>query len=674
VSLLNTNLVGPSLGYCIDIVAPKHIIVASELMPTYSATAPSIKSRPRVWTHGATTAKFSQLEVEGFSGESLRPEERRELTIEDKALYIYTSGTTGWPKAANVNHYRVMLASYGFAGVMDTRPDDRMYDCLPMYHTVGGLVATGALLVAGGCVAIREKFSAREFWDDVIRFDCTLFQYIGELCRYLVNSPLQANETKHRLRLCCGNGLRPDIWNEFKSRFRIPAILEFYAATEGNVSLLNFEGKPGAVGRIPWFLARKFPTKIIKFDAEKLEPVRDARGLCIPCATNEIGETVGRIVNDAAKPASRFEGYADGSETEKKILRNVLERGDAWFRTGDLMRQDADGYFYFVDRIGDTFRWKGENVSTTEVAEAINAFDGVAETNVYGVTVPGHDGRAGMAAIVCEDGFELAALRAHLVWRLPEYARPLFVRIRTEIETTSTFKQKKIDLVKQGFDPGKTSDAVYFNDPQARAFIRLDRALYDRIVAGAVKLSGPREEFAPRFADVLAFWRDAGPDKWFEADPLLDADIRRRFLVVYEAAAAGQLGEWQTSAEGTLALLIVLDQFPRNMFRDRARAFATDGIARDIADQAIARGFDRAFAIPERRLFYLPFMHSESMTDQQRCLALCKAAGDADGVAQAEIHADIIRRFGRFPHRNKALGRTTTPEEEAFLAAGGFSG
>ena len=191
------------------------------------------------------------------------------LTIEDGALYIYTSGTTGLPKAANMNHYRVMLASNAFAGVMDTRASDRMYDCLPLYHTAGGVVATGALLVRGGSVVIRDKFSASEFWDDIVRWECTCFQYIGELCRYLINSPPSPNERAHHLRLACGNGLRPDVWPEFKRRFRIPRIIEFYAATEGNVSLFNFDGKEGAIGRLPWWVAGRFPTKIVRFDVER---------------------------------------------------------------------------------------------------------------------------------------------------------------------------------------------------------------------------------------------------------------------------------------------------------------------------------------------------------------------------------------------------------------------
>ena len=488
VALINTNLVGDSLCHCIDVVAPKHVIVAAELMSAFKTIESQLKSKPNVWLHGPGERQRIDIAIEAFDEKPLAPAERRPLTIEDRALYIYTSGTTGMPKAANINHYRVMLAALGFAGIMNTTAADRMYDCLPMYHTAGGLAATGSVLVNGGAVVIRERFSAREFWDDVVRNDCTLFQYIGELCRYLLQTPPNANEARHKLRLVCGNGLRPDIWGEFKQRFHIPHILEFYAATEGNVSMFNFEDMPGAIGRIPWFLAHRFPTALVRFDVEAERPVRNAQGFCVKCDVNEPGEAIGKIIHDPSKPAARFEGYAHKAEDERKILRNVFEEGDAWFRTGDLMRKDENGYFYFVDRIGDTFRWKGENVSTSEVAETIDRFEGVAEANVYGVPVSGKDGRAGMAAVVADGKLDLAALRAHLVRGLPDYARPLFLRIRGAIEVTATFKQKKMDLVKQGFDPSTTTDAIYFNDHERAAFVRLDAPLYDRICKGAVRL------------------------------------------------------------------------------------------------------------------------------------------------------------------------------------------
>lgn len=487
-ALLNTNLIGPSLAHCIDIVSPKHIVLAAELAGQFEGIRPLLKSAPKVWVHGeSTTGARIDATVETLSGAPLQASERPALTIEDPALYIYTSGTTGMPKAANINHYRVMLACFGFAGVMGTRKSDRNYVCLPMYHTAGGLCAIGSLLVNGGSVYIRERFSVREFWDDIVKHDCTMMQYIGELCRYLINAPPSPNETKHKLRLACGNGLRPDIWEEFKTRFRIPLILEFYAATEGNVMMFNFEGKTGAVGRLPWFLEHRFPTALVRFDVETEQPERNAEGFCIPCGPNEIGEAIGKIVNDANKPGNRFEGYARREETEKKILRHVFAPNDIWFRTGDLMRKDENGYFYFVDRIGDTFRWKGENVSTLEVAEAINTFPGIQDTNVYGVAVPGHEGRAGMAAIVCQD-CDLPAFYLHLQASLPDYARPVFLRIRRDLDMTATFKQKKVDLVKQGFDPAEIADPLYFNDPSRHAFIPLDRAVYTSIKAGHTRV------------------------------------------------------------------------------------------------------------------------------------------------------------------------------------------
>jgi fatty-acyl-CoA synthase len=490
-ALINTNLTGASLAHCINVAAPAHVIVAAELCGAYATAQPMLTgTTARLWVHGGTAENFSPIEpaLATLSDDPVPAAERPALTIEDRALYIYTSGTTGLPKAANINHYRLMLACYGFAGVMDVRASDRMYDTLPMYHTAGGVVATGALLVSGGSCVLKEKFSAREFFDDIVRWDCTLFQYIGELCRYLLNSAPHDSEHKHRIRLCCGNGLRPDVWAEFKERFGIPRIVEFYAATEGNCSLFNFEGKEGAVGRLPWFVAHRFPIKVVRFDIDTEEPVRTAEGLCMECAPDEPGEVIGKILNDPDKPGSRFEGYADGKATERKILRDVFEKGDAWFRTGDLMRKDARGYFYFVDRVGDTFRWKGENVATSEVSEAVTAFPGIKEANVYGVRVPGRDGKAGMAAIVATPGLDLAALHRELAARLPEYARPVFLRMMPEIDVTGTFKQKKIDLARAGFDPAGVEDPVYVDDPQRGTFVRLDRPLYDRIVAGDVRL------------------------------------------------------------------------------------------------------------------------------------------------------------------------------------------
>jgi fatty-acyl-CoA synthase len=488
--LVNTNLTGASLAHSIAIVEARHIIVDAELAAAVVEALAHVAARPTVWSHGDGGSDLARIDrdIEARSGGPLEGAERVALTVEDPALCIYTSGTTGLPKAANVNHFRAIMWMSWFAGMMGTRPSDRMYDCLPMYHSIGGIAAPGAVLLNGGSVAIREKFSASAVWDEVRRFDCTLIQYIGEICRYLVNTPERPGETAHRIRLACGNGLRPDVWETFKTRFRIPHILEFYAATEGNVTLFNYEEKGGAIGRIPPFLAHRFPTMLIRLDPQTQEPVRDADGLCVPCASDEPGEAIGRIRSASADLTGRFEGYTSRQDSERKVLHDVAQPGDAWFRTGDLMRRDAKGFFYFVDRIGDTFRRKGENVSTSEVAEMLTGFPGIAEATVYGVEIPGTDGRAGMAALVCDEDVDLAALRHHLAERLPAYARPLFLRMRREIAVTGTFKHRKTELAREGYDPSVISDPLYFDDPVCQAFVPLDASLHARIDGGEFRL------------------------------------------------------------------------------------------------------------------------------------------------------------------------------------------
>jgi fatty-acyl-CoA synthase len=469
VALLNTNLKGEALDYCIRVAASTHIIASENF-------AEGIISDAKIWRHGPA---FRQL-LENFSGVALSASEQREVTLNDRALLIYTSGTTGLPKAAHVSHRRVMSWTHWFAGMTGAGPDDRLYNCLPMYHSVGGVVASGAVLVGGGAVILREKFSASAFWRDVADTRATIFQYIGELCRYLLAG--QGEVPAHNLRLAVGNGLSGDVWEAFQTRFAIPQILEFYAATEGNFSLYNVEGKVGAIGRIPPFLAHRFPTAIVKFDATTGLPARGPDGLCIAVARGETGEAIGKIAGGAA----RFEGYTDASATEKKILRDVFKPSDAWVRSGDLMRQDAQGFFYFMDRIGDTFRWKGENVATTEVAGAAGSAPRVKAANIYGVAVPGHGGRCGMAALEVEDGFDPAAFRIHMAARLPVYARPVFLRIVCSLAITETFKQKKQLLAQDGFDPAAIGDPLYAECGEG--YVKLDAELYARINSGLIRL------------------------------------------------------------------------------------------------------------------------------------------------------------------------------------------
>jgi len=489
VALVNSQLSGDVLAHSIKIADPKYLIVGADLASRVAAIRPRLPAALKCRVVGSSS-DFAPLESElkSLSGESLTAAERDAPPIDATALYIYTSGTTGLPKAAKVSHYRLMQWSHWFAGMMDTKPEDRMFNCLPLYHSVGGVVATFATLVNGGAVVIRPRFSASDFWRDVRAERCTLFQYIGELCRYLINTLRQPGETEHFLRMACGNGLRPEVWVTFQSRFKIPRILEYYASTEGNFSLYNCEGQPGAIGRIPPFLANRLPVALLRFDIEKSEPWRNADGFCERCAANEIGEAVGLMPATGGARAGRFEGYADQDASDRKVLRNVFEAGDSWYRTGDLMRRDERGFYYFIDRVGETYRWKGENVSTAEVLTALTASRGVAEGVVYGVSVPRADGRAGMAALVVNADFDLAAFRAEVAARLPPYARPVFLRLLTTLEATGTFKPRKQELMQAGFDPSRVTDSLYFDDARSQRYVPVDAALFAAISDGTIRI------------------------------------------------------------------------------------------------------------------------------------------------------------------------------------------
>ncbi len=463
-ALINTNLRGDALLHAISSVQAKNLIVDRALLPLLEELRPRLSPDLAIWVHGQApdaTAGVHHLDRAAYPDHRPAAAEVPTIDTDSTALLIFTSGTTGMPKAARLSHYRLLEWSLWFAGMMDTDENDILYNCLPMYHSTGGVAANGGGLVNRGTVAIRERFSARRFWADIVEARCTIFLYIGELCRYLVNAPVDEHETRHQLRLCCGNGLRAEVWRAFQSRFRSPAILEFYASTEGNVSLYNCEGQPGAIGRVPAFLAHRFPVAIIECDPDTGEVWRGADNRCIRCATDAVGEAIGLIAAGSQRGTARFEGYTDAAATERKILRHVFTEGDAWFRTGDLMRRDAAGFFYFVDRMGDTFRWKGENVSTTQVAEILSAYPGITEAIVYGVQVPGEDGRACMAALTTTPDFDIDALPAFLDRQLPAYARPMFLRLCTDIETTGTFKPIKTALIREAYDTTLVTDPLF---------------------------------------------------------------------------------------------------------------------------------------------------------------------------------------------------------------------
>ncbi len=489
-ALINNNLTGAALAHCLSISGASHAITDTESLAALATIRAGLARPLTYWVIDAAGELGEHQRALDLKSPKLAPDApprglRAGLKARDTALSIYTSGTTGMPKAAKIAHTRAQLYMRAFAGATGANGADRIYCALPLYHSTGGLCGVGAALLNGATLVLRRKFSASHFWDDIAEHDCTLFVYIGELCRYLVNQPPHPKERTHRLRLGFGNGLRPEVWSELETRFGLTRMLEFYGSTEGNVSLFNFDGKVGAIGRVPLYLRRRFPVKLVKFDIEAEQPVRGPDGFCLPCAAGEIGEAIGQIKDDAR---GGYSGYADKAASEKKILRDAFETGDAWFRTGDLMREDKDGYFYFIDRIGDTFRWKGENVSTTEVAEAIARYPGIAEANVYGVQVDKLDGRAGMAAITPGEGFDLEGLRDHLLRELPNFARPLFIRIQPAIETTGTFKYRKLDLVADGFDPAKTEHRLYFDYPLAHRYEAITEDLYKEIQSGGFKL------------------------------------------------------------------------------------------------------------------------------------------------------------------------------------------
>jgi fatty-acyl-CoA synthase len=485
-ALINTHLTGPALSHSINIAGAKHLILGGEMVESYATAGLGVEAPPRLWATGGTVQGCEDLDaaLADQSGASLGA--RDDLYCRDKALYIYTSGTTGLPKAANISHMRLLHIMMSFQGAVNGKPDDRMYDVLPLYHSAGGLCALGPPLLGGGSVVLRNRFSATEFWDDCRRYKPTVFQYIGELCRYLLNTPENSLEHEHSLKIAIGNGLRPEIWARFQARFRIPRIMEFYGATEGNVGMINYDGKIGAIGRVPWYMRTIQKIRLVRYDVNKGVALRGPDGFCSETANGEVGEAIGKI--DPNDPRFRFDGYTGSEDTEKKVLRDAFRKGDAWFRTGDLMRRDQHGYFYFVDRTGDTFRWKGENVATSEVAEALSLFPGVQEANVYGVVIPGGEGKAGMAALVTGPGFAIEALAAHLEENLPPYARPVFLRFQQQIEATSTFKQRKVELQKQGFNPALVADPIFVRDAETGRYTPLTPERYEDICSGKTKL------------------------------------------------------------------------------------------------------------------------------------------------------------------------------------------
>jgi len=483
-ALVNTHLTGAPLEHAIGVAGPRLVLVGSEHAERVAALpAPGGLGREAILVCGDP----DDAELRGGEGlgdfDALvaaavgSPREVGAPRADECMCYIYTSGTTGLPKAAIIRNSRWLLAGALFgSSVLELGPGDVVYIPLPLYHSNAMFAGWGGALVTGACMALRRKFSASQFWSDVQRFDASTFVYIGELCRYLLNQPERPEERAHRLRVITGNGLRPDIWERFQERFRIPLIREFYGATEGNAPLVNMMGRPGMVGRLQ-------PSQtVVRCDLESGAILRDADGRCERARPGETGLLLGRISR-----ITRYDGYLDAEATQRKIVPGAFREGDRWFGSGDLVTLHEDGWIAFADRVGDTFRWKGENVSTHEVSELLSEAPGVLESNVYGVQVPGTDGRAGMAALRCGSGFTLEALAKTVLEKLASYQRPYFVRLLgDEMRVTGTFKHQKVDYRHEGWDPTQVADPLYFFDGER--YVPLDAELCEAIESGRVAL------------------------------------------------------------------------------------------------------------------------------------------------------------------------------------------
>lgn len=481
-ALVNTNLDGEALAYSLNIAGAQKLITGTGFEAAVHSAEPFLEQPLDAWSLNSPV--FRDIAAELKDMPTYRPTRLRRAGLKgkDACLFVYTSGTTGMPKAAKLTHARVRTLMRNFIGPCEITPKDRILEALPLYHATGGVCAVGAALMSGASLILERKFSASRFWDDAVLNGATLFVYIGEICRYLLNQPKRPADKAHQIRGGFGNGLREDVWARFADRFGVSDFKEFYGSTEGNVSLLNIDGKIGACGRIPPWMKKPFAhVAFVKPDMETEQPLRGEDGFCVRAGVGEAGEVLGRIGEDNR---TRFEGYTDSRDTEGKVLHDVFEKGDMWFRTGDLMRKDKDGYVYFIDRIGDTFRWKGENVATNEVGEAFSHIQGVETANVYGIAVPGADGKAGMAAITASDELDIAGLHRLLAERLPGYAIPVFLRVQKEPETTGTFKYRKIELVKDGFDPNQVHDPLYVYNAEEDRYEPMTEEVYKKVVNG----------------------------------------------------------------------------------------------------------------------------------------------------------------------------------------------
>ncbi|XP_045922194.1 long-chain fatty acid transport protein 6 isoform X1 [Micropterus dolomieu] len=488
VAFLNVNIKPKSLLHCIQSCGAGTLVVGADFVCMVEEVLPDLKrDNMAMWVVDYTSPSkdFSSLldKLEHMSGETLS--DLPKVHFMSNFLFIFTSGTTGVSKAARVGHLKAIL-SMAFFQMCGATSDDIIYITLPLYHMSASLLGIGGCIHLGATCVLKKKFSASQFWKDCVKHNVTVVQYIGELCRYLVNHPKVPEERAHSVWLAAGSGLRSDVWKEFVKRFCGIKIREGYGLTEASIGFLNYTDEVGPIGRASFFNKLSMPFELLRYDPQTYEPVRTNSGRCIQAKIGEAGILVAPL-----SAMNQFLGYAGNKvQSEKKLLRDVFKAGDVYFNTGDLLLRDHGDFLYFHDRIGDTFRWKGENVSTTEVSEVLGLLAFIQEASVYGVAIPGYEGRVGMAAIVLKRDHTLngTKLYNHLVKTLPAYAWPWFLRIQTSLDVTETFKQQKVKLVQEGFNLEVTQDPLYFLDVSQKDYIPLTVSLYEDIVSGKINL------------------------------------------------------------------------------------------------------------------------------------------------------------------------------------------
>ncbi|MHC8318704.1 long-chain-acyl-CoA synthetase [Pseudomonas sp. LB3P31] len=490
VAFINTQVSGRPLLHALQTTDAKALVIGEECLASVQATEDFpglpcwlIRDAENPWAgplpkgiDGHFAARLEKAPRTPFPRDI-----RAHIDAQTTTLLIFTSGTTGLPKAARYSHMRWMSSGDAMEVTLPITRDDVFYCCLPLYHGAAATSVTSTALAAGASIVVRRKFSVREFWNDVARHKISIFQYIGEICRYLLNQPVRQGERDHSLRCMLGAGLSADSWQRWLDRFGPIQVFEGWGATEANAAIINVDNYFGSCGRVPdW---NKTNVRLVRYDVENDCHPRNENGFYQLCEVGEIGEVMGFIVDHPDIGGGRFEGYTSAAATESKIRRNVFREGDAYWSSGDLLRVDADGYCYFIDRIGDTYRWKSENVSTLEVANALSDLPGLELINIYGVQVPGHEGRAGMAAVLMQEGraFDPQALFALTEARLPRYAAPVFVRVTQAADLTASYKLRKVDLQRQGYCPTRCNDPLFIRDEQAGTYVPYSAQVLTRV-------------------------------------------------------------------------------------------------------------------------------------------------------------------------------------------------